>query len=234
MQQDGGGHALVVVVHDGAEHRRKIQTAHSLHFRQVLVVQGQAVDTGGGEGHGGFFCLVLRDHALTAAGVAGEGVAGHGVVGGEDTCLHQGRGGGDESGGVAAGVGQAFGGADGVLLGGGQLGKAIRPGRIGAVRRGGVDDPHVGVVDQGDRLHRSGVRQAQEHQVSGVEQLLPLRRVFALVRVDGQQGDVLPIAQPLVDLQAGGTRLAVNVNGRFHDISSLSQKRLSDGPPQSL
>ena len=51
---------------------------------------------------------------------------------------------------------------------------------VGAVRGGGVDDPHVGVVDQGDRFHRSGVRQAQEHQVSGVEQLFPFRRILPL------------------------------------------------------
>ena len=224
MQQNGGGHTFIIVVHDGAEHGREIQTGYRLHFRQVLVVQGQAVDTGGEEFIGWFWILVLGNHALAAAGVAGEGVTGHGVVGGDDTSLHQGRSGGDESGGVAAGVGQAFAGTDGVLLGGGQLGKAIRPGRIGAVRRGGVDDPHVGVVDQGDRFHRSGVRQAQEHQVSGVEQLFPFRRILPLGWVDGQQGDVLPIAQPLVDLQAGGTRLAVNVNGRFHDRSSLFPK----------
>ena len=49
LQQNGGGHTFIIVVHDGAEHRREIQTGYRLHFRQVLVVQGQAVDTGGEE-----------------------------------------------------------------------------------------------------------------------------------------------------------------------------------------
>mgnify|MGYP002508311206 CR=1 FL=1 len=38
VQGEGGGHALIVVVYDGDEHRGDGQASAQLHLRQVLVV----------------------------------------------------------------------------------------------------------------------------------------------------------------------------------------------------
>ena len=72
------------------------------------------------------------------------------------------------------------------------------------------------VLQQRDRLHRRRVGQAEEHQVGRVEELFPLLRVLALVLVDEQQLDVVPLPQALVNLEAGGALLAVDVDFRPH------------------
>ena len=97
------------------------------------------------------------------------------------------------------------------LLAGQQLGEAVDPAGGGAVGGGGVHHPGVLVFDERHRLHGGGVWQAQEHQIGRVQETLALGGVLALVRVNAQQLDVVPGSQALVDLQAGGALLAVNV-----------------------
>ena len=90
---------------------------------------------------------------------------------------------------------------------------------------GGVNHTGVGVLDQAHRLHGGGVGQAEEHQIGLVDQPLSLCQVFPLVGIDGEQFNIVPLRQPLVDLQAGGALLAVDVDlGLIH----------APGPPQML
>ena len=49
---------------------------------------------------------------------------------------------------------------------------------------GAVNDAGAVVFNQAHRLHGGGVRQAEEHQVGGVEKLLSLRHVLAFILVE--------------------------------------------------
>ena len=132
---------------------------------------------------------------------------------------------GDKARGVAAGVGDPLGCLDGIPLLLAQLREAVNPAWGGPVGGGGVDDPGIGVFHQLYRLHGSLVRQAEEHQVGLVHQLFPLGGVLALVFVDEQESDVLPARQPVVDLEAGGALLAVDVDFWFtHKHYTLSME----------
>ena len=80
---------------------------------------------------------------------------------------------------------------------------------------GGVDHLGVPVLNKGDRLHSGSVGQAQKDQVGGVEELAPLLGVLPLVLVNEQQLQIVPAAQPFIDLQACGALLAVNIDLGF-------------------
>ena len=94
MEHQGGGHALVVIVHHGVEHRRELQSGDLLHFRQMLVPQIQAVDPGGVKLRIPGIILILGDHLLPAAGVAGEGIDRDRIPSWQDPQLYQRRGNG--------------------------------------------------------------------------------------------------------------------------------------------
>ena len=64
------------------------------------------------------------------------------------------------------------------------LGEAVHPARLGAVGGGGVQNPGVGVLHQGDGLPGGVLRKTQEDQVGGVQELFSLLYGPALVRVD--------------------------------------------------
>ena len=165
MQHDGGHHPLADVPQDGDEHGGAVQPGQLLHLGQVLVGKTDGIEAGGVQQRAAVRGLVLGDHLLAPAGVAGEREAGDGIVPGQYPQLDQGGGGGQKAGGVAAGVGHPAGELDALALAGQQLGKAVHPALGGAVGGGGVDDPGLGVVDQRDRLFGGGVRQAEEDQV---------------------------------------------------------------------
>ena len=212
VEGDGGGHALVIVIHNRAEHRGLLQAADDLHLRQVLVALGNAVDTGAAHLLRLVPALVLGDHLLAAAGVAGEGEAAEVRVLGQQAQLHQRRDRADKARGVAAGVGHPLGRRNGLPLPLLQLRETVDPAGSGAVGGGGVDDPGVGIVHQGHGLPGRRVRQAEKHNIRRVHELFPLLRVLALGLVDQQQVDVRPEGQPVVDLQARGALLAVNIH----------------------
>ena len=165
--------------------------------------------------------LIFRDHLLAAAGVTGEGEAGQGVVLWEHPHGRQGVDAGDEAGGVTAGVADPLALADQRAVELGQLRKAVGPVLRGAVGSGGVDDAGRRILHHAYRLPGSVVRQAQKHQVRFVEEFLPLRRVLALILVDEQQLNVRPGRQTIVNLEAGGALLAVNIYLGFHGASLL-------------
>ena len=221
VQGHCGSHALVVVIHDGREHRGLFQAAELLHLRQVLVGLGQAVEAGAVKALCLLRRLVLGDHFLPAAGVAGEGEAAQVRVRGQQPRLNQRRDNGDEPRGVAAGVGHISGPRDGLPLAGPQLREAVDPARRRPVGGGCVDHPGAGALRQGHGLHSRRVRQAQKHDVRFRHQPFPFARVLPLRLVDQQQADVVPRRQPVIDLQAGGAVLSVDVDLWFHIITPV-------------
>ena len=72
MQHNCGRHSLVVVVDYGQENGRGLEAADFDHFRDVFVLERQAVDAGRVEGLSLVGRLVIRDHLLAAAGIAGQ------------------------------------------------------------------------------------------------------------------------------------------------------------------
>ena len=72
VQHDGRRHALVVVVNDGQEDRRRLEAADFGHLGDMLVLQGQPVDAGRIERLRFVGRLIIRDHLLAAAGIPGE------------------------------------------------------------------------------------------------------------------------------------------------------------------
>ena len=177
----------------------------------MLVLQGQAVDAGRVKGLRLVGGLVIRDHFLAAAGIAGQGEAGERVGSRDDAHPDQRSCAGDESCRVAAGIGDPVAGCDGGALVGGELREAVGPAVGSAVRGGSVDDADVRVIDQRDGLDGACVGQAQEDDVRRVEEFAALFVVVALVLVDAHQLQVLPGADPVKNLQAGGAALSVYV-----------------------
>jgi hypothetical protein len=113
LQVGGDRQALVERPDDGLEDRRHGQAGVGLHFRQVLVGQGQRIGTRGleaGRIAGG--SLVIGNHRLAAAGVAGDGVGGDLRGGRQQPGFDQRAQGQDEGRGMAARVGDALGGLD--------------------------------------------------------------------------------------------------------------------------
>ena len=79
-----------------------------------------------------------------------------------------------------------------------QLREAVGPAGGGAVGGGGVDHPGAGALRQGHGLHSRRVRQAQKHDVRFRHQPFPFVRVLPLRLVDQQQVDVVPRRQPVI------------------------------------
>ena len=120
---------------------------------------------------------------------------------------------------MAAGIGDPVTRRDGRALLSAQLRKAVGPAVRSAVRRGGVDDAHIRVVDQRNSFPRTVIRQAQEYDVRRVEEFAPLIRIMALVLVDPHQFQVLPRSDPVKNLKAGRSCLSVYVNfGSAHFV----------------
>ena len=113
---------------------------------------------------------------------------------------------------MAARVGDALGRAQRSALAGAQFGQAEDPGRVGAVRRAGIDDAGVRVRHQGGRFLGRHIGQAQKSHVGGVEQACAFGRVLAALGVDVQHLDVGALRQHLVDAQARGAFLTVDEN----------------------
>ena len=108
--------------------------------------------------------FVLSNHLLAPAGITGEGEAGEHRLFRQNSHGHQGIHHADKTGGVAAGIGHPFGGFNARALTGQQFGKAVHPALRRTVGGRGIDDPGVGIDDQGHRFHRA--RQVQHSWLS--------------------------------------------------------------------
>ena len=153
--------------------------------------------------------LVVGDHALAAAGVAGQGVAaelgGAGQQPGLYERLHQ----DDEAAGVAAGGGHSRAGDYRLAPRGGELGEAVGPAGGHTVGRGGVHNADGGVFDHRHGLAARGVGQAEHGEVAGVERRLPRRGVLSGLAGEGDELEIGPVFEPGVYAQPGRTGAAV-------------------------
>ena len=223
MQQHRGTHALVYIPKNREKSGGMLQSGQLLHLRQVLVgetqgVRGRAVQPGVP-----VRVLILGNHLLPAAGVAGQRPAGQGVVRRDYAVLDQRSHTGQKPGGVATGVRHPLRRLDGLLLPLFQLRKAVHPIGMGAVGGGAVNHSGILVVDEGHRLHRGGVGQAEKDQISRVEEPSPLLCVLPLGRVDEEELNVLPLSQTVINLESCGTLLAVDVYlGPAHALASTN------------
>ena len=185
------------------------QAAHRGHLLQVLVLLGKAILARGVQQRAAAIGLVLGDHLLAAAGIAGQRRAAQQGIFIQEPRVRKRCDQRDKPAGVAAGVGDALRRGDARALAG-QLGKAVHPAFGGAVGGGGVDDGGAGVLHQGHRLGGGGVRQAQEGDVRPVQRVPSGQRVLALFLGQDHQLDFLSIRQPLAYAQARGARAAVD------------------------
>ena len=174
----------------------------------MLVGLAEAVHPGRVQQRGPVRRLVLRDHLFPAAGIAGQGEAGERQICGDQSRVRQRAHEGDKAAGVAAGVGDQARGPDPFPLSR-ELRESVHPAGAGAVGRGGVDHPGVGIFQPADGLLGRRVGQAQERDVRFVERFAAAILILALFLRQGKQGEIPPPGQALKDAQAGGARTSV-------------------------
>ncbi len=118
---------------------------------------------------------------------------------------------------MAAGIGDAFGVADGGALGAfAQLWQSVHPGGVGAVSGAGVDEAHGGAIGrEGDGFLGGGVGQAEEDEVGAADHGAAGGRVFALRGVDGDDFEVVATGEAFVDFEAGGAFATVDKDAWF-------------------
>ena len=218
MKRDRHFHALVVVVDDRVEDRLFLESADDLHLGDVLVIAVQRIMARCEERFPFFVGLIVGDHFLAAARVAGQTPGGQrdGLV--DDTEFHERIDDADEAGGITAGVRDPFAIDDVLPVFERQFREPVVPGRIRAVRGRGVDDLRLGVLDELHGFNGGRVRQTQEHEVCRVHELFPLIDVPMEFIGDDEQFDVVSLSETVIDLQACGACLTVDVDLRFHGI----------------
>ena len=126
-----------------------------------------------------------------APAVAGQGLAGHRIVPGQDSLENQGEKRHDKSRRVATGHADPPGITDPFSLLPAEFRDSVNPVRIGAVSRAGIDDFRPGVGYHRHGFSGGGVRQTQEHDIGFVKKFLPTGDIFAFVRFDFKDKDVL-------------------------------------------
>ena len=162
--------------------------------------------------------FVGLDHGAATARVTTYRGQRHGVIGRNQPGIDQRAQQRNGTRGVAAGVGDAAGGAHGLQLARAQLRKAIHPARRRAVRGAGVNDldgaarGFFDVVHHGHRLARGVVVQAQDDQVHARDQLAFGSGVFAPLGGNADQLYGGHALQALTNLQPGGASFAIDKN----------------------
>ncbi len=192
------------------------EAAQALHLGDVLVPEAKAIGAKGDIGIG----LEPLDQGLAAAGIAGHGVARVRPIGREQGGLDQRRDQRDEPGGVAPRIADAQRTRHGVAAD--QFGKAISPACRDAVCGGGVDHAGGVVGDHRHRRHSRIVRQAQDHEIGGVECFCPRRIVLAAGFGQGDQGKFAATREPIGDFQPGRADCAVDEHALRHSRYSAA------------
>ena len=210
----------------GADRRHKLRLPGNPgiphHLRDMLVPLIEAI--GGGIGQIGQFVsrvFPLFNEGLAAAGVAGKGVDGQGGIGGQQPGVNQGAGQQDEPGGVAARIGDIFGAANGRPLPRMQFRQSVFPTGGDPMGGAGVNQPGSGIGNPPGRRCCGVIRQAKNGDLRFQEAGLPFLGIAPQFRGQGQQFQIRPPGQPLVDPQAGGSGMAVNKHFRQHKRSIL-------------
>ena len=196
------------------------EAADLLHLGQMLVGKAEAVALGRVQLAVGrtVGALVLGDHLLAAAGVARNAGAAERIVRRGQPQLHQRPRDADKAAGIAAGHRHAAGIFDLLLLAL-QLRETVVPRCIGAEGRGGVQHLDVGAEKRHDLFGRR-IRQAEEGEVGGVDDLRPLVHILASLRRDAQQLNVRPGGQTVGDAQARRARRTVDKDFHAHAFSA--------------
>ncbi len=219
LQRNCRHHALAEVSDGGREQRHVAEARVSLQFRQVLVLEAEAIELEGVGRIAG--SLIVLDHRAATARIARDAINGQRDVGRQQAGFDGGAKRRDGALRPAAGVGDAHGRGDGGGLIFVHLGKAIGPAVSGAEGGRGVDDPGRIIVDQRHAFARRIVRQAEDGDVGGVEQPLAFGHILALVRIDRDQFEIAPVGQPLADLQSCGAGFAIDEDLCDHGAAPL-------------
>ena len=80
------------------------------------------------------------------------------------------------------------------------------------MRGRGVDHPHIGAFQQGDRLACRIVGQAQDHGVGAVQRIGAGARVLAALLRQADERDIRPAGEAFPDFEARRARRAVYEN----------------------
>ncbi|PAV69802.1 hypothetical protein WR25_08766 [Diploscapter pachys] len=216
-QRHFGQHAAVEPRDRRREDRWVGEAGVRLHLGQMLVREGEGVDAEGGVG-AAFF--ELGDHCLPAAGIARGGVIGQRPVGGHKAGADKRGDEREERGGVAAGVGDAWGLRDPVRLACVEFGEAIGPARRDPMRRRCVDDPRATVADERGGFLRSLIGQAEDREIGVVQRLGSRSGVLATRLIERHDGEIATAAQPFADVDAGGADRTVDEDRDGHAASS--------------
>ncbi len=225
VQRDRHQHALGEMADGGHEDRAPRQAAVRHDLGHVLVAEAERVEFEGRRVTG----LVLCDHRLAAAGIAGDRVDRERRVGREPALIDQRPDQGDGARRVAAGVRHHARRPDRRLLPDRQFGKAVGPVRRGAMRGRGVE--HLRAVrhrgDQRGGLAGGLVGQAQDDEIDlGQQRALGLDALAVGV---GQalQHDIAASGEALPDAEPGGAGLAVDEDARRHAAILVPLRRVS-------
>ena len=210
IQRNHRFHTGVVVGHDRHKVGRGVQPCDGGHLRQMLVVQRQTVGARGVQRRVDALALVLGDHLFAAAAVAGQARDRKVRSLGDKPPLHQRRNGCDKAGGMAAGHRHAGGGRQ-RRAGAVQLRQAVDPAGRCAVRRAGVQNPHITAHQRHD-LARGVIRQAEEGEVTLIDDRRPGADILAVCLGNLQKLKFIPLRQTVRDPQPGSAGTSIHEN----------------------
>ena len=214
MQGNRDQHTLGKITDNGAENRLFGQTADLHHLGDVLMTQRKPIVPGRIIFRVALGRLILGNHLLAAAGIAGQAVSGQGIVRGENAHLHQGIHQGDKARGMAAGIGHKLRGLNLLPMGLRKLREAVSPGGVCPVGSGSVNDPGAGILYHFGGFHGRSVRQAQEDIIRLLNGALPGSGILFHGLGKLNEGHIVPKTHPALDLETGGSGPSVNKNLR--------------------
>ena len=218
VQRNEDLHSAVIIAHHRHKGRGVGEAADLLHLRQMLMSEAQTVALGRIQlaVSRTVGALVLGYHLLAAAGVARNAGAAERIVRRSLPQLHQRPHDADKPAGIAAGHRHAAGIFDFFLLAP-EFREAVDPVGIRAESRRSIQ--HLDIrTEQGHDLSGGGIRQAEEGEVSRIDDLCPLVHVLAALLGDGEQFNFRPGRQTVGNAQARGACGAVDKDLYAHAL----------------
>ena len=227
VEADGDFHAFEEVVHHRGKEGRFTEVAHFHDFRKVLMVLGKAVLPGRFE-VGSFFFIVLGNHFLSAAAVAGEGEAVEGVVDGKDACMDQGVEDGNNAAGMAAWNGYFLRFGNGFFLVFGKFRESVYPVVVGTVGSGCVKDADRDILHSLYHFFRGSVGKAEEHEICFFCEGLNGGDIFSFIFRQMEEFYIFSFGHSVLKTEARGSRFTYHGTDQkkrnqflFHNSSSF-------------
>ena len=190
MERHADQHALAKIADRGNEDRPPGKPAIGFDFRQVLMFEAERVEFEIRR-HAAFIGF---DHRLAAAAIARDGIDRDRKIRRDQPRIDERTQQRDRAGRIAAGIGDAAGGGDLLLLACGEFGKAIDPAGGDAMGARCVEKARARLAHRRDERRRflcRFVRQAEDGEIDlGEERALGLR-IFARLRCDAR-----PVSMP--------------------------------------